>query len=127
MILRAYPCSSVLRVTVNEGKLWCLIASSTRCRAVSRYVLSTSIPMLFLPVAAAAMVVLPVPRKGSRTVSPAKEKSLISRSARAVGKGDGWPRSLDSPLMSVQAERSHACISFFVSIERVFCRTVGER
>ncbi len=62
----------------------------------------------------------PVPRKGSRTVSPANENSLISRSARAWGKGAGCPRSLDSPLMSVQADRSHVRISSFVSMERAF-------
>ena len=42
------------------------------------------VPMLFRPVVIAARFVVPVPANGSRIVSPANEKSLIKRSARAI-------------------------------------------
>src|SRR5436190_3428695 len=103
------------------------VASWRRCSAIFRYAASISLPMLFLPVAIAARFVVPVPTNGSRTVSPANENSLIKRSAKICGYGAGWPRRVDSPLMSTQAERSHDLISFLVNIESAFWIDKGER
>lgn len=44
-----------------------------------------AIPAIFI----AANIVVPVPQKGSRTVSPTNEKSLINRSASGTGNGAG--------------------------------------
>src|ERR1700737_3280004 len=98
-----------------------------RCLAIFRYAGSISLPMLFLPVATAARLVVPVPTKGSRTVSPANEKSLIKRSARVCGYGAGGPRRVDLLLISTPAERMQDFISSFVSIESAFWIDDGER
>src|SRR5690606_33730289 len=64
-------------------------ASRTRSTQLSKYDGSTSQPMLFRPHRAAAADVVPVPRNGSNTVSPANENIRTSRSASVSGKGAG--------------------------------------
>jgi hypothetical protein len=59
---------------------------------------SISIPMLFRSVLRAATIVVPVPQKGSRTVSPTNENILTSRVASSNGNGAGWCL-VDAPVM----------------------------
>ena len=59
--------------------------------------------MLFLPHLLAAMFVVPVPMKGSSTVSPTKLNMRISRSASSAGNGAGWC-FVDAP-----GSRVHIC------------------
>ena len=49
-------------------------------------------PMEFRYIFIAAWMVLPVPAKGSSTVSPTNENIPISRRAISAGKGAGWAR-----------------------------------
>src|SRR5260370_342505 len=58
---------------------------------MSTYGGSTSFAIEFRPAAPAASVVEPVPAKGSRTVSPAKENIRMSRSASSRGYWAGGP------------------------------------
>src|SRR6266487_1059746 len=53
--------------------------------AISRYAGSISLPIEFRPARRAASDVEPIPRKGSSTVSPAKENIRISLSANSSG------------------------------------------
>src|SRR5208283_5580762 len=47
----------------------------------------------------AARSVLPLPMKGSRTMSPTNENNFMHRNGSSTGKGAGWPiRVLRSPL-----------------------------
>src|ERR1039457_7187777 len=57
--------------------------------AMRQYSVSSSMPMLFRRVLRAATMVVPVPQKGSRTVSPTKENIWTSREASSRGRGAG--------------------------------------
>ena len=46
--------------------------------------------MLFRPFLNAATMVVPLPQKGSRTVSPTKENMRTNRVANSSGYGAGW-------------------------------------
>ena len=59
-----------------------------------------STPMLFRPLRAAARLVVPVPRNGSRTVSPTKLNIRTNRSANSDGKGAGC-NFVEAPTTSV--------------------------
>ena len=72
--------------------------------AISRYTGSISYPILFLPASRAAKAVVPVPKNGSKTISPTKENILMSLRASSRGKGAGCFR-VDSPFMS------HICLN----------------
>jgi len=63
--------------------------------------------MLLRPQRAQARLVVPVPIKGSSTVSPAKENILTKRSANSSGYGAGCCR-LDVPGKSDQICRNQA-------------------
>ena len=62
----------------------------------------------------------PRPEKGVENRVPGEREQSYKPFRKGLGKGAGCPRSLDSPLMSVQADRSHVRISSFVSMERAF-------
>src|SRR6185437_6438162 len=81
--------------------------SETRDRACLKYCGSTSKPMLFRPQSPAAAEVVPVPRKGSRTVSPAKLNMRIKRVANSAGYGAGWLR-VEAPARPVQICWNHS-------------------
>src|ERR1035438_5020775 len=98
-----------------------------RSFARATYLGSSSFAMLFLPEFMAAMLVVPVPANGSRTVSPTNENRRINRSASSAGYGAGWPLRVDSPLISVHEVFSHCCISRLVRTERALCIGDGER
>jgi hypothetical protein len=76
--------------------------------------------MLCRPVLIAATDVVPVPQKGSKTVSPAKENNLISLSANGTGNGAGCPFLVDSPFTSDHDDVNQPLISSFDNIDNVF-------
>src|SRR5262245_32525730 len=98
-----------------------------RSCASFRYFGSISLAIEFRPEAYAANVVEQVPAKGSSTMSPANENIRINRSASSFGNGAGWPARVDDPLISVQNDWNHDCISSFVNIDNAFCTGDGER
>ena len=69
------------------------------------YSRSISTPMLLRPARMAASMVVPVPAKGSSTVSPQNENIFTHRSASSSGNGAGCSR-VDAPGM-VQNCRNH--------------------
>jgi len=71
--------------------------------AILTYPGSISTPMAFRPQWAEASRVVPVPVKGSRTLSPVKEDILTRRCASSSGNGPGW-LLVGSPLGP-----SHTC------------------
>src|SRR5215813_13775389 len=85
-----------------------------------RYFGSMSQPMELRPALIAAIVVDPVPKNGSKTVSPANENIRINRSANSAGYGAGWPPRVEAPLISLQTDENQARISVLVSIESAF-------
>ena len=62
---------------------------------------------LYLPLSIAAAIAVPLPQKGSSTVSPAKEYIRISLFASSRGKGAGCPFFVDAP------GSSHICVNHF--------------
>jgi hypothetical protein len=97
-----------------------LVSFDKRSVASETYLGSISQAMLFRPVFTAAIEVVPVPQKGSSTVSPAKENNLTNRSAKGTGNGAGWPFRVDSPFTSDQADVSQPLISSRDNIDKVF-------
>src|SRR4030042_2935613 len=75
--LLSYALENSISASPNEERL----SAFRRFRVIRQYSSSISIPMLFLPVFIAASIVVPVPQKGSSTVSPQKENILTSREA----------------------------------------------
>jgi hypothetical protein len=83
-----------------------------------------STPMALRPQRAEASRVVPVPMKGSSTVSPANENIRTSRYASSSGNGAGW-RLVDSPLGPFHTWRNHVWCTSFVSLDASRCQSVG--
>ena len=54
-------------------------------------------PILFRPCCIAANMVVPLPQKGSTTVSSTNEYICIKRDASSNGNGAGWSCFVDAP------------------------------
>ena len=76
---------------------------SSRCRAISMYSRLTSMPMLFRPALYAAMQLVPLPTKGSRTIWPSVVNSRIRCSHNRTGFGVKCP-----PPLLVLFNRHHS-------------------
>ncbi len=81
-------------------------AEESRRSARSTYAGSTSTETEFRPVSIAARAVVPVPAKGSSTVSPAKLNIRMRRRGTSAGYGAGWSR-LTCPGTPVQIGANH--------------------
>jgi len=86
--------------------------ASRRFFAIEKYFGSISVPMLFRPACNAAIIVDPVPRKGSSTVSSTNENIRTSRFATSTGNGAGCS-FVDAPVTSVHIERNQTPYSSF--------------
>jgi len=67
-----------------------LLSFFSELAVIRQYSGSMSIPMLFLPYLTAAIIVVPAPLNGSKTVSFVKENILTNRDANSSGNGAGW-------------------------------------